>query len=105
MTARARIYYQFWKNKDGSPKSEDQLRAKQIDHIGVHESDEGQKSYWMTYIIEDEQGKEHVITIDFFSRGLGITIEGEDIEITGGTCEDGDRRFYVGIPPDEDEQD
>ena len=29
-------------NKDGSPKSEDQLRAKQIDHIGVHESDEGQ---------------------------------------------------------------
>ena len=59
----------------------------------------------MTYIIEDEQGKEHVITIDFFSRGLGITIEGEDIEITGGTCEDGDRRFYVGIPPDEDEQD
>ena len=84
MTARARIYYQFWKNKDGTLKSEDQLRAKQIDHIGVHESDEGQKSYWMTYSIEDEQGKEHLITIDFFLEGWASLSKAKILKLLEG---------------------
>ncbi len=85
MAGRARLYYQFNKNKDGSIKDEDQLVAKLIDSFYVEDLPKNgdmvpQKSYHLDYSFSDETE----VRMFFYPDLICLEVNGETLILNSG---------------------
>jgi hypothetical protein len=83
MAGRGRLYYQFNRNRDGSLKEEDQLKAKLIDSFYVADSEEfrndvPQKTYLFDYEFSD--GTE--VRMIFHADAIGLNFNNEAFILT-----------------------
>ncbi|WP_430227719.1 hypothetical protein [Paraburkholderia tropica] len=69
--ARAKLFYVFHKNKDGSTKSDEDWKPKMFDSFTVSESDVDRKGYFITY----EMGESGEVEVCLVCRPEGIYIK------------------------------